>query len=56
MKAFRKAQEGVTMLQYVILAAILGIGAILAFTPFGQTLGDKMVELGTWISGLPSGG
>lgn len=56
MKAFRKAQEGVTMLQYVILAAILGTVAILAFTPFGQLLWDKVAELGTSISGLPSGG
>ena len=52
-RILRKAQCGAVQLEYIIVAAVLGLGGILWWTGLGQQIWDKIVDIGNAISGLP---
>ena len=54
-KKLIKSEHGAVSLEYIILALLVAILGIVAWQAAGQAIADKAVEIGTTVSGLPTG-
>jgi len=44
-------QAGVTMIEYALIAALIGVAAITALTTLGGNISGKFTTIGTKVSG-----
>lgn len=44
-------QAGVTMIEYALIAALIGVAAITALTTLGGNISTKFTTIGTKVSG-----
>jgi pilus assembly protein Flp/PilA len=51
----RKTQFGQGMIEYIIIMALIAIGAIAAFTFFGHTVQSQIAEVANGLAGNTSG-
>lgn len=51
MDEFLRDQAGPTMAEYALIAALVAIAAIAAFTYLGGTIGNRVNEVGANIAG-----
>lgn len=52
---FLKDESGATAIEYVLLAALIGVAIIGAATTLGTELGNKMGEVSTTLQGVDAG-
>jgi pilus assembly protein Flp/PilA len=43
-------QSGVTMIEYALIAALVGVAAIIALTTLGGNISTKFTSIGTQVS------
>ncbi|MEX2673779.1 MAG: Flp family type IVb pilin [Phycisphaeraceae bacterium] len=49
MKRFVKEEEGLELVEYAIMAALLVVGLVAAITGLGTSISDKFTDIGTEI-------
>ena len=54
-KRFLKDDAGISATEYVVLAALITGGIVIAVTNVGTALADFFNSMGTWISGKTFG-
>ena len=53
LQRFARDERGAGLLEYIILAGIVAIGAVIGFQTFGGQLRDKATEQGTAVGTIP---
>lgn len=55
LQRLQKDERGATMVEYLIIIAVVGVAAIAVWTAFGDTIKSKLGEQTSEVADLPGG-